>query len=1544
MKTMKRFSSLLLALVLVLNLTVTTVHAETTDEVTIIGFEVDPVTLADTPNCTYQDENGNDVRAFNVLSTMTGNATATVFFSDGSGVSAEIPYFSDEYGINFDCGDLSATVGWTAGTYTHTVSIAGTDLTYDVEVTIVANSLQSVSLEPVSFVVGRYNETSSDGSVGIYQPFMKNPMATLYYGDGTTVQNGLLELQWEYQYDLDQSNSWTVGSYEIPLTVEGKETVLTVNIIEDPISSVTVSPVSVIKGRFDTTSSDGSVGIYNPAYHDPQVTIIYKDGSVITTALMNLSWFYGIDWRYQTDLDTSHDWDVGAHTVELIIDGHETTMTVNVTPDPIASVIVESGCVYEGVHQLPTYTWDEAAGENKLSYTYNPQAFTGKITINYTDGTSVSGSALDLRWDGYSVEIVTDDPTSWELGKRYPIEIRVEGHTVQAECEVKANPVESVTGKAMEMLYSRREFVNVKDPATDTWYDLQEGYQIQQNAQFTIKLKDGTVYNTSLNNLESAGVCAMLFDPQRPDAPLEPGKTYDIEFRIMGITGTLPVTINNDGIKSMTATARYDLYETLSGYTWNIDATDPMITVEKYNGEKLTFAYWNIDQYFPYESYSLEPEIPLDNDTWEPGTYNAVLTINGASCTFPVKVLPNPVESYTIQTKYPFVENVHGQWDRYWDGEGVEHNYFSYQYSALPYTILLHMTDGTTETHTPDSLYEKFRAYSTTPHMGYDEDEVTGPGTYTVYSTLMEMFVKQTITIVGSQVTDISGTYDGTLMEGMSGELYWDGYAYVPDLNQMQFKVTYSDGTVKNMTAFDTVMGSTLAQLLKLEIMETYQQTTSWQVGTNQLHLTLGEIDFAIDITLVANNIKTMTAKATKPLYIDWYIESVGGTKILNLTATQPETTFTYEDGTTETFTYEQLSQKYRNVHLNYLDMTWIDGPGTYTVTLWIDDIRIPFQVELLDNPVKSVTATASKPLTEGESYLISDTVPIYTVTLKDGTVKTYYGDDQIYEAYGFYPRWYEDAAHAYTVGTNSVEVQVLGYTIDYSFQINKAGNPLTGITAKAVAPLYENPDPYHGNYNYTSLVELTLTYADGSTKAVMANQLKDVYGQSQVMFYDLQDYATWYVGKHSATVYYGGFEAELTVEVVANPYTAMTISGTDSLTVTLKRADGTATVMNAYDFQVDTLTDTRSTGYLLTDGDTLYVEIVFGSTKADIISMTYQGLTASGITGCSWLSSKLAVETVGDVPEVSLDKNVEEMTEMVDENATRVWLTVSQVDENNLTDAESQMVQEALESLDDHEAGIVLDLNLFKQTDTEGTSKVSQIPEKLAITIGLPEELAAMGSLLQEVKIIRIHNGEVEILDTVYDAAAGTVTFHTDRFSIYSLSYNRHKLTKQEAKAADCTNDGNTEYYSCSHCDKIFADAEGKTETTLSAVTVKAGHKLEKVSAKEATETATGNTEHYKCSVCGKLFKDDQGKTETTEAAVTTPKKEPAPEETTPPTEETTPPTEETAPSTEATKPGTGSNPETGDRTNVMLLALLATVSVLLIMGALAFGRKRYF
>ena len=82
------------------------------------------------------------------------------------------------------------------------------------------------------------------------------------------------------------------------------------------------------------------------------------------------------------------------------------------------------------------------------------------------------------------------------------------------------------------------------------------------------------------------------------------------------------------------------------------------------------------------------------------------------------------------------------------------------------------------------------------------------------------------------------------------------------------------------------------------------------------------------------------------------------------------------------------------------------------------------------------------------------------------------------------------------------------------------------------------------------------------------------------------------------------------------------------------------------------------------------------------------------------------------------------------------------------------------------------------------------------------------------------------------------------------------HKLTKTEARKATCTEDGNKEYYVCSSCKKLFADADIGKEINKEDTVVKAtGHKVVKDSAVPATTTTTGLSEGSHCSVCGQII-----------------------------------------------------------------------------------------
>ena len=97
------------------------------------------------------------------------------------------------------------------------------------------------------------------------------------------------------------------------------------------------------------------------------------------------------------------------------------------------------------------------------------------------------------------------------------------------------------------------------------------------------------------------------------------------------------------------------------------------------------------------------------------------------------------------------------------------------------------------------------------------------------------------------------------------------------------------------------------------------------------------------------------------------------------------------------------------------------------------------------------------------------------------------------------------------------------------------------------------------------------------------------------------------------------------------------------------------------------------------------------------------------------------------------------------------------------------------------------------------------------------------------------------------------------------SVLCSKHSIKAVEAKDPTCTEDGNIEYYTCSVCDKLFADEEATTEITLDDTVIPASHSLVKIDRNEATCTEDGNIEYYTCSVCNKLFADEKATTEIT-------------------------------------------------------------------------------
>ena len=98
------------------------------------------------------------------------------------------------------------------------------------------------------------------------------------------------------------------------------------------------------------------------------------------------------------------------------------------------------------------------------------------------------------------------------------------------------------------------------------------------------------------------------------------------------------------------------------------------------------------------------------------------------------------------------------------------------------------------------------------------------------------------------------------------------------------------------------------------------------------------------------------------------------------------------------------------------------------------------------------------------------------------------------------------------------------------------------------------------------------------------------------------------------------------------------------------------------------------------------------------------------------------------------------------------------------------------------------------------------------------------------------------------------------------------HNPEEVAGKEATCTEDGYEKCYECSRCNKLFSDADGKNEIEKPATITKLGHNMKHIDAKKPTHEVDGNYEYYHCDRCGKDFDDEEGKTELTDAQIVDP------------------------------------------------------------------------
>lgn len=119
-----------------------------------------------------------------------------------------------------------------------------------------------------------------------------------------------------------------------------------------------------------------------------------------------------------------------------------------------------------------------------------------------------------------------------------------------------------------------------------------------------------------------------------------------------------------------------------------------------------------------------------------------------------------------------------------------------------------------------------------------------------------------------------------------------------------------------------------------------------------------------------------------------------------------------------------------------------------------------------------------------------------------------------------------------------------------------------------------------------------------------------------------------------------------------------------------------------------------------------------------------------------------------------------------------KIWLEVSPVEE--IVPSDREKVEKAAEAAVGTGVEVMyFDASLFKQVGNGEKMTISEPGRAISVTIVIPEEIRNKDVLMvRNYRIIRLHEGETDVIEGTYDEETAEFTFESDRFSTYAICY----------------------------------------------------------------------------------------------------------------------------------------------------------------------------
>ena len=466
---------------------------------------------------------------------------------------------------------------WTLGTNTASAKILGYEFTYDFE--IVTSPVASIYVEPAVCFENEngyyysdeyWNEETESWEFTpeyfVYSvPSPNNYVITMV--DGTVYENETFNWNgsWyslQVYHDQSYENQWGVGKHTATVSICGYETDYVIEIVDSPVESIAVEPITVIKntrGYFTTDNYyDEELGMWvnTPEYfyyyvpHPEKYTVTLKDGTVFenTRPIWNGE---QCDFSIYSDQSYNNQWSVGMNEVTGSIAGYEFTYDVEIIESPVVSIEYDPIVILENTNGYYRYDeyWDDELQQIVVTpeyYCYYLPWING-LRITLIDGTVIEDTD-GFEWNGEFFSMnrwaYQDYDNQWKVGIN-KIYASIAGYETEFDAEVIKTPIVSVEIKEPITI---REETHCWPERGENW-DEELGMYVpyeytryeMQYPQCIVTLSDGTVYEGNSFTWNGIYFSLNVYNDQSYETPWKLGKntvnasfggfefTYDVE-------------------------------------------------------------------------------------------------------------------------------------------------------------------------------------------------------------------------------------------------------------------------------------------------------------------------------------------------------------------------------------------------------------------------------------------------------------------------------------------------------------------------------------------------------------------------------------------------------------------------------------------------------------------------------------------------------------------------------------------------------------------------------------------------------------------------------------------------------------------------------------------------------------------------------------------------------------------------------------------------------------------------------------------------------